>query len=82
MRLRRIPALIIGAVQSLIGVSAVVSAYALYTDFFSLREWLDVSNEFLSLYMLILIVFGFFSIMSGLFLLAEKESQLTESGNG
>lgn len=74
MGLRRILVAMVGTVQGLIGLLAVVSAYALYIDLFGFQEWLDVSTEFLSLYMLVLIAFGFFSIMGGLFLLTERES--------
>lgn len=74
MGFRRILVAMVGMVQGLIGVLAVFSAYALYIDLFGFQEWLDVSTEFLSLYMLVLIAFGFFSIMSGLFLLTERES--------
>jgi hypothetical protein len=74
MGFRRILVAMVGTVQGLIGVLSVVSAYALYIDLFGFQEWLDVSTEFLSLYMLVLIAFGFFSIMSGLFLLTERES--------
>ena len=73
MKPRRILGAIVGTVQGLIGVSAVTFAYILYIDFFGLRAWLDVTAEFLPLYMLTLIVFGFFSIMSGLFLLTERK---------
>ena len=73
MRPRRILGAIVGTVQGLIGVLAVIFAYILYIDFFGLQAWLDITAEFLPLYMLALIVFGFFSIMSGLFLITERE---------
>lgn len=74
MRLRRILGAVVGTVQGLTGVLAVISAYVLYIDFFDLRAWLDVTAEFVPLYMMALIVFGFFSIMSGVLLLTERES--------
>lgn len=70
---RRILVAIVGTIQSLIGLLAAVFVYILYIDFFGLRAWLNVTEEFLPLYMLVLIVFGFFSILSGLFLLTERE---------
>ncbi|MFB0501917.1 MAG: hypothetical protein ACETVP_05545 [Candidatus Bathyarchaeia archaeon] len=75
MRPRRILVAIVGTVQGLIGVLAVIFAYILYIDFFGLQAWLNVTAEFLPLHMLALIVFGSFSIMSGLFLLTERELQ-------
>jgi uncharacterized membrane protein len=70
---RRILVAIVGTIQSLIGLLAAVFVYIFYIDFFGLRAWLNVTEEFLPLYMLVLIVFGFFSILSGLFLLTERE---------
>lgn len=63
---------VVGAAQSTIGALAGIAAYILYSDLFGLRAWLNVTAEFVLLYMLILIVFGFFSVISGLFLLAER----------
>lgn len=74
MKPRRILVAIVGATQGLTGVLAIIFAYILYIDFFGLRAWLNVTAEFLPLYMLVLIVFGFFSMISGLFLLTERES--------
>lgn len=73
MRPRRILVAIVGTVQSMIGLLAVISAYFLYIDLFGLQAWLNGTAEFLPLYMFVLIVFGFFSIISGLFLLTERE---------
>ncbi|NIR86775.1 hypothetical protein GWO13_04065 [Candidatus Bathyarchaeota archaeon] len=81
MRSRRILATIVGGIQGAIGVLAVTFAYTLYMDYLDLRAWLNVTAEFLPLYMFILIVFGFFSIISGLFLLTERRLPQTESGN-
>jgi len=81
MRLRRILGAVVGTVQGLTGALAVIFAYGLYIDFLDLRAWLDVTAEFVPLYMLALIVFGFFSIMSGLLLSTEKESPQTERSN-
>jgi len=74
MRPRRILVAIVGTIQSLTGILAIIFAYIIYIDFFGLRAWLDVTAEFLPLYMLVFIVFGFFSMISGLFLLTERES--------
>lgn len=59
MRARRILAAIVGIAQGAIGVLAVIFAYILYFD--------------LPLHLFVLIVFGFFSIINGLFLLTERE---------
>ena len=65
-------AAVVGAVQSTLGVLAVIFAYSLSINFFGLQESLNVATEFVPLFMLILIVFGFFSIVGGLFLLVER----------
>lgn len=62
MRVRRIIAMIIGTAQSVIGGLAVIFAYINYVD--------------LPLYLFFFIVFGFFSILSGLFLFSEREEYL------
>ncbi len=64
--------IVVGAAQSAVGVLAAAAACILYSDFLGLGASLNVS-ELLPLYVLILIVFGFFSILSGLFLLTEIE---------
>lgn len=73
MRPRRILVAVVGTIQSLTGILAIIFAYILYLDIFGLRAWLDVTAEFLPLYMLVFIVFGFFSMISGVFLLTERE---------
>ncbi len=70
---RKILVTVVGTAQSAVGVLAVIVAYVLYSDFFSLQAWLHVNTERLPFYMLVLIVFGFFSIISGLFLLIQRE---------
>jgi len=74
MKLRKILATVVGTVQTSIGVLAVILVYILYFNSFGLREWLNVTEEFLPLQMLVLIVFGFFSILSGSILVREEDS--------
>lgn len=69
---KKILEILVGTAQTTLGASAVVLAYFLYINFFGLQTWLNVSKEFLPLQILIIIVFGFFSIMNGLFLLTER----------
>ncbi|MFQ6064602.1 MAG: hypothetical protein ACE5L6_03920 [Candidatus Bathyarchaeia archaeon] len=70
-KVRRILAAIVGTVQGTLGALAVAFSYFLHVNFLGLREILEVSEGVLPLYMLILIIFGFSSIIGGLFLLAE-----------
>jgi len=71
---RRILVAIVGTVQSMIGVLTIIFASILYIDLFGLQAWLNVTAEFLPLHMLVLLVFGFFSILSGLLLVCEEDS--------
>ena len=80
MRLRRILAAVVGAIQAAIGVLVVIFACILYVDFLDFQSMLNISEETLSFYLLVLTIFGFFSIISGLFLVFEGlESPLTEA---
>lgn len=68
---RRILAAVVGTLQAAIGVSAVVFAFILYFDFFDVQTVLNTPVELLPFYLFALMVFGFFSIISGFFLLYE-----------
>lgn len=66
---KKILTIVVGAAQSTLGVLAVIFACFLYIDFFGL----NVTADLLHFQTLVLVVFGFFSIISGLFLLTERE---------
>ena len=72
--IRKAFAAAVGVAQSTMGMLAVIAAYILHSDPFGLRAWLYVNTGFpVPLYVLVLIVFGFFSITSGLILITEDE---------
>lgn len=71
MNLRRILTSIIGALQGALGVLAITLGCILYFNFLSARAILNVTAETLPLYLLILIVFGVFSAISGILLVFE-----------
>jgi len=73
MKPRRILGTIVGTLQSATGVLAVIFAYMLYIDLFGVQSWLNITMEFLPLHMLTLILFGFFSVLNGLFLLTQED---------
>ena len=58
----------IGMAQGVIGAFATVFAYVLYHNFFNVQELLNVPAQDVVLYMLVFIVFGSLSIISGPFL--------------
>lgn len=72
MGLRRILTALVGALQSAIGVLAVSFAYVLHHNFFDFQSLMNISGENVPVYMLLLFVFGFVSIISGLFLIRER----------
>lgn len=69
---RKVFAIVVGTVESTLGVLAIIFAYFLSINFFGFQERLTIREESVPLFMLIFIVFGFFSIVSGLFLFAER----------
>jgi len=71
MEIRRTLAVIVGITQSIIAVFTVVFAFVLYFDFFDVQTLLNVAVESTNLHALALFIFGFFSLLSGLFLVYE-----------
>lgn len=71
MKARRILVVIVGLTQGAIGMLALILACILYFDVLNIQTMLNVSTELLPLSLLILSIFGFFSVTSGLFLLHE-----------
>lgn len=63
---------VVGMIQSAIGILALILACALYSNVLNIQTMLNVSTELLPLSLVILGVFGFFSVISGLFLLHER----------
>ena len=71
MEIRRTLVAIVGITQSIIAVSTVLFALILYFNFFDVRTLLNVAVESPDVHALALFVFGFFSLVSGLFLVCE-----------
>lgn len=72
MGIRRAASVAFGLAQSVMGSLATVFAYLLYYNFLDMQTVLNVPQEDVVLYMLILIVFGLLSIISGLFLVSGQ----------
>lgn len=60
-----------GGFQCVVGAIASVFAYIVYAGA-SVREQLSISQDEVTLFMFVFIVFGVFSIASGMILLREK----------
>ena len=71
MRGRRLTMAFVGAIQEAMGASAIVFSYILHYNLFDVQIWLDIPTKHVFLYLLLLFVFGFVSIISGFFLLRE-----------
>jgi hypothetical protein len=71
MKVRGAVLKVVGVMQSVIGALAVIFAYLLYFDQFNLQNLINVSGD-LPLYLLILLLFGLFSIISGFCLICER----------
>jgi hypothetical protein len=72
MRIKRIAATFFGILQEIIGVLAVVFAYVLHYNFFEVRVELGIPQEHILIYLLLLFVLGFVSVINGLFLLHQR----------
>jgi len=71
MKVKRIITVIVGITQGAIGIVALILVGLLYLNLLDFQTMLGVSTKLLPLSLLILSVFGFFSVISGLFLLRE-----------
>jgi len=71
MKAKRIIAVIVGITQGAIGIVALILVGLLCLNLLDIQTMLNVSTELLPLSLLILSVFGFFSVISGFFLLRE-----------
>ncbi|UCE28907.1 MAG: hypothetical protein JSV85_06505 [Candidatus Bathyarchaeota archaeon] len=72
MNVRKNVVMFIGITQEVIGVFAIAFACVLYFNIFDTRINLEIPFEHVSFYILLLFVFGFVSILSGLFLIRER----------
>jgi hypothetical protein len=72
MNVRKNVAMFFGITQGVIGVFAIVFACVLYYNILDTRINLEIPFEQVSVYILILFVFGFVSILSGLVLIRER----------
>ncbi len=71
MTIRSSLAVAIGVIQSVIALSAMTVAGALYFNLFNLQTLLNEVTRYDGLHSLILFFFGFISFLSGLFLVDE-----------
>lgn len=62
---------IVGILQIMMALLIVIFACVLYFNFFNFQTWLNAAVEFSYIHLSALLVFGFFSIVSGLLLVQE-----------
>jgi len=68
---RRMVSQLVGGIQCLLGGLSSVFAYIVYASS-SIRDDLAITSEEVYLYMFLFLVFGMFSILSGLLLVHEE----------
>jgi hypothetical protein len=71
MNIRRTLAIVVGLMQSVTAALVFIFACCLYFNFFGVQGQLNGAIESCRFHVLVLLVFGFFSIISGLFLVYE-----------
>lgn len=72
MEIRRTVSRVFGLLQTVVGGAAMVFAFVLLHNFLNVQVALGFSSENIELYMLVFIVFGLLSVVSGLFLFYEE----------
>lgn len=81
MKIRKFVVTFFGVTQEVIGALAIVFAYVLYYNILDIRTNLEILLEHVSVYLLLLFVFGFISILSGFFLIRERLELEGEGGS-
>lgn len=72
MEIRRTVSRVVGLIQTAVGGIAMVFAFLLLHNVLNVQVALGLSGENVELYMLIFIVFGLLSVISGLLLFYEQ----------
>jgi len=65
-----------GAAQVVISALSILFAYILHSDLFDVQALFRISTENVSLFTLLFLVFGLFSLISGLSFMQEWQSQM------
>ena len=71
MKIRKLLAIFLGITQEAIGALSIIFAYVLYYNILEIQANLKILSEHIPIYLLLLFVFGFISILSGFFLIRE-----------
>ena len=71
MKIRNLVNLLIGVAQEVIGLLSAVLAVLLFCDVLEVQAVFNLSAHFLPLYLLVLVLFSLFSIVSGTFLIRD-----------
>jgi len=72
MKIRKIIVTFFGIMQEVIGIATISFAYILYYNFLGVQVSLNIPEQHVPFYLLLLFIFGFISIISGFFLLHER----------
>ncbi|MEM2889448.1 MAG: hypothetical protein QXM52_07010 [Candidatus Bathyarchaeia archaeon] len=71
MGILRVISKTVGLIQTFIGGAVLIFAFILLYNFFNVQFLLGLSGENMALYILVFIIYGLFSVISGLLLFYE-----------
>ena len=71
MKIRKVVAAVIGLAQEVIGLSGAVLAAILFFDLLEVQTVFNLPAGLLPFYLIVLVLFSLFSIVSGVFLIRE-----------
>ena len=71
MKIKKVVTTVTGLTQEAIGLSVAVVAVMLFFDFLEVQTIFSLPAQLLPFYLLVLILFSLFSIVSGIFLIRE-----------
>ena len=73
MTIRKVVSLFVGGIQCVLGALASIFAYLVYSPSSEpVREMLSIESREVPLFMFLLLVFGMLSVLSGLFLVWDR----------
>jgi hypothetical protein len=71
LTLRMVVSTVVGIIQGVMGAFAVVFAFLFYNNILDIQTVLNLPTQSMPLYLFLLLIFGFLSIVSGVSLIHE-----------
>ena len=76
MKIRKVLTTVIGLTQEAIGLLSALLAVMLFFNLLEVQTVFNLPVELLPFYLLVLVLFSFFSIVSGVFLIREERERI------